>query len=112
MPAAIANIATSLRIETGRLHERVELFVRLLRHFESYYNQLCESGPAPIVARFLEVSSFAVGKRIRVSAAEETFLCTTAGLDPSGLLRVKRDDGRVETLLAADISEASDAAYN
>jgi BirA family biotin operon repressor/biotin-[acetyl-CoA-carboxylase] ligase len=112
MPAAIANIATSLRIETGRVHERVELLVRLLRRFESYYNQLCASGPAPIVARFNEVSSFANGKRIRVTAAQESFLCTTAGLDPSGLLRVKRDDGRVETLLAADISEATDAAHN
>jgi BirA family biotin operon repressor/biotin-[acetyl-CoA-carboxylase] ligase len=112
MPAAIANIASSLRIETGRVHERVELLVRLLRHFESYYNQLCVHGTAPIVARFLEVSSYATGKRVRVTAAEETFLCTTAGLDPSGLLRVKRDDGRVETLLAADISEATDAAHN
>jgi BirA family biotin operon repressor/biotin-[acetyl-CoA-carboxylase] ligase len=112
MPTAIAGIATSLRIETGRVHERVELLVRLLRRFESYYNQLCAEGPAPIVARFNEVSSFATGKRIRVTAAQETFLCTTAGLDPSGLLRVKRDDGRVETLLAADISEATDAAHN
>jgi BirA family biotin operon repressor/biotin-[acetyl-CoA-carboxylase] ligase len=112
MPAAIANIATSLRIETGRVHERAELLVRLLRCFESYYNQLCTSGPAPIAARFLEVSSYATGKRVRVTAAQETFLCTTAGLDASGLLRVKRDDGRVETLLAADISEATDAAHN
>ena len=112
LPVPIANIATSLRIETGRVHERVELLVRLLRHFESYYNQLCAHGTASIVARFLEVSSYATGKRVRVTAAQETFLCTTAGLDPSGLLRVKRDDGRVETLLAADISEATDAAHN
>jgi len=112
MPAAIADIATSLRIETGRVHERVDLLVRLLRHFENYYNQLCASGPAPLVARFNTVSSFANGKRIRVTAAQETFNCTTAGLDPSGLLRVKRDDGREETLLAADISEATDAAHN
>jgi BirA family biotin operon repressor/biotin-[acetyl-CoA-carboxylase] ligase len=112
MPAAIANIATSLRIETGRVHERIELLVRLLRRFETYYNQLCTTGPAPIVARFLEVSSYATGKHIRVAAAQETFFCTTAGLDSSGLLRVKRDDGRVETLLAADISEAQDAAHN
>jgi len=112
MPSAITGIATSLRIETGRVHERVELLLRLLHRFESYYNQLCTSGPAPIVARFLEVSSYATGKRVRVTAAQETFLCTTAGLDPTGLLRVKRDDGRVDTLLAADISEATDAAHN
>jgi BirA family biotin operon repressor/biotin-[acetyl-CoA-carboxylase] ligase len=112
MPAEIAGIASSLRIETGKVQSRLELTARLLRQFETYYNQLLSEGAAPIVARFSAVSSYARGRRIRVTTGRETFTCTTAGLDPSGLLRVKRDDGRVETLLAADISEAQDAAHN
>jgi BirA family biotin operon repressor/biotin-[acetyl-CoA-carboxylase] ligase len=112
MPADISSLATSLRIETGKSHSRIELTVRLLRRFETYYNQLLTQGAKPIVARFAEVSSYAQGRRIRVSTGNETFTGTTAGLDPSGLLRVTREDGRIETLLAADISEASDAAHN
>lgn len=112
LPAELASIATSLRIETGQAQSRVELVVRLLRRFETYYNQLLNEGPAPIVARFTKVSSYARGRRVRVSTGQETFFCTTAGLDASGLLRVERDDGRVETLLAADISEAPHAAHN
>jgi BirA family biotin operon repressor/biotin-[acetyl-CoA-carboxylase] ligase len=114
LPAEISDIATSLLIETGRAHSRLELTARLLRRFETYYNQLQNSGAAPIIARFNEVSSFANGRKVRVSVGQaggkpgstETFTATTAGLDPSGLLRVTRDDGRTETLLAADISEA------
>jgi BirA family biotin operon repressor/biotin-[acetyl-CoA-carboxylase] ligase len=120
MPAEIASIATSLLLETGRAHSRLELTARLLRRFETYYNQLLNAGVAPIVARFNEVSSYSRGLRVRVVAGGETFVATTAGLDASGLLRVTRDDGRTETLLAADISEmatevatgAADVAHN
>jgi BirA family transcriptional regulator, biotin operon repressor / biotin---[acetyl-CoA-carboxylase] ligase len=106
MADSISKLATSLRLETHRQHSRIDLCVRLLRRFESYYNQLLTEGPAPLVARFTQVSSYATGKRIRVSTAQENFAATTAGLDPAGLLRVRRDNGRTETLLAADISEA------
>jgi BirA family biotin operon repressor/biotin-[acetyl-CoA-carboxylase] ligase len=115
MPAEISDIATSLLLETGRAHSRLELTARLLRRFEVYYNQLQNFGTSAIIARFNEVSSYASGRKVRVSIGQaggkpgttETFTATTAGLDPSGLLRVTRDDGRTETLLAADISEAA-----
>jgi BirA family biotin operon repressor/biotin-[acetyl-CoA-carboxylase] ligase len=116
LPAEISANATSLLLATGRSHSRLELTARLLRRFEAYYNQLLNAGAAPIVARFSEVSSYARGRRVRVTTGKETFAATTAGLDPSGLLRVTRDDGRTETLLAADISdavtEAADVAHN
>ncbi len=107
MPESLAKIATSLRLETGRVHSRIDLVVRLLRNFESYYNQLLRDGAAPILARFSQVSSYAQGKPVRVSTSQESFIGTTAGLDSTGMLRVTRPDGRTETVLAADISEAS-----
>ena len=106
MPDALARIGASLRIVTGREFSRVDIVVRLLRRFESYYNQLISEGAAPIVKRFSDVSSYAKGKRVRVTSGNESFEGETAGLDPSGLLRVTRDNGRTETILAADISEA------
>ncbi len=45
MPAEIANIAISLRIDTGKVQSRLELTGRLLRQFENYYNQLVSEGP-------------------------------------------------------------------
>ena len=33
-----------------------------------YYNQFLAEGAAPLVARFSEVSTFARGKRVRISA--------------------------------------------
>jgi BirA family biotin operon repressor/biotin-[acetyl-CoA-carboxylase] ligase len=106
MPAELAAIATSLRMETGRAHSRVSLLVRLLRHLDRYYNQFVREGATPVLKRFAEVSSFCQGKRVRISMANETFTGITAGLEPSGLLRVARDDGRVEAVISGDVAEA------
>jgi BirA family biotin operon repressor/biotin-[acetyl-CoA-carboxylase] ligase len=106
MPAEIASLATSLRIVSGRTHSRLQLLVRLLRHLEAYYNRFIAEGPPPILARFTDVSSYACGKRVRISTASETYTGTTDGLESSGLLRVQRDDGRTDVVVSGDVSEA------
>ncbi len=106
IPADLSAIATSLRIETQRVHSRVELVARLLRHLDSYYNRFLSEGPEAIVARFSEVSSYARGKRIRVATATGTYTGTTDGLEPGGLLRVRRDDGQTLPVIAGTLSEA------
>jgi BirA family biotin operon repressor/biotin-[acetyl-CoA-carboxylase] ligase len=103
----LASIATSLRIETGRTLSRIELLARLLRHLDRYYNQFLTEGASPILKRFAAVSSFAQGKRVRISTAVESFVGTSAGLEANGLLRVKRDDGRTETVISGDVTEAT-----
>jgi biotin-(acetyl-CoA carboxylase) ligase len=108
MPEALADIATSLRIETEKFHSRLELLIRLLRHLDRYYNQFIIEGARPILRRFAQVSSYFEGKRVRVTTATETFIGTTAGLEPSGMLRVVRDDGHgIEFVLSGDVAEAS-----
>jgi BirA family transcriptional regulator, biotin operon repressor / biotin---[acetyl-CoA-carboxylase] ligase len=108
MPGELADRATSLRIETRRTHSRFELLIRLLRSLDRYYNQLVAEGATPILRRFAEVSTYFKGKRVRITTATESFTGTTAGLEPSGVLRVTRDDGRgVVSVLSGDVAEAS-----
>jgi BirA family transcriptional regulator, biotin operon repressor / biotin---[acetyl-CoA-carboxylase] ligase len=107
MPEELAPIATSLRIETGRTHSRVELAARLLRHLDSYYNRFLNDGPEAIVTRFSEVSSYARGKRVRVSTPTETFTGVTDGLEPGGVLLVRRDDGRTLPVTSGALTEAN-----
>jgi BirA family biotin operon repressor/biotin-[acetyl-CoA-carboxylase] ligase len=106
IPDSLASIATSLRIETNRVHSRIEIVVRLLRHLDTYYNRFVSDGPEAIVSRFGEVSSYARGKRVRISTATGTYLGTTEGLEPEGLLRVRRDDGRVLPVISGTLTEA------
>jgi BirA family transcriptional regulator, biotin operon repressor / biotin---[acetyl-CoA-carboxylase] ligase len=105
-PKELEELATSLHLETGKAQSRMELLVRLLREFESDYNRFLREGVASVVKRFEVVSSYASGKRVRVTNGTESYLGTTAGLGPEGLLRVERDDGHVVTVIAGDVAEA------
>ena len=100
IPTDLAPEATSLRLEAGRSFSRLELLVTILKRLEYYYGRLLEEGAAAIVERFSEISSYARGKRIRVSDASQILVGVTAGLTPEGLLLVRRDDGRIEKILS------------
>jgi BirA family transcriptional regulator, biotin operon repressor / biotin---[acetyl-CoA-carboxylase] ligase len=105
-PGELAGLATSLRQETGKTQSRMELLVRLLRDFESDYNRFLREGIAGVIQRFEVVSSYAHGKKVRVTNGTESYVGTTAGLGPEGLLQVEREDGRVVTVIAGDVAEA------
>jgi len=102
----LGSVATSLRIESGRPQSRLELLVRLLREFENDYNEFLREGSASVIDRFTKVSSYAQGKRVRVSNGKDAFTGVTAGLGPEGLLQVQRDSGQVTTVIAGDVAEA------
>ena len=105
-PGELVNLATSLRAETGKPQSRMELLVRLLHEFETDYNRFLREGVATVVARFESVSSYARGKRVRVTNGTESYVGTTAGLGPEGLLQVERDGGQLMTVIAGDVAEA------
>src|SRR5882672_6457976 len=105
-PGELASLATSLRAETGKPQSRMELLVRLLHEFESDYNRFLKEGVASVVERFESVSSYAKGKRVRVTNGTESYAGTTAGLGPEGLLQVEREDGRVTAVISGDVTEA------
>ncbi len=105
-PKELEPIATSLRLAGGRTYSRLDVLVHLLEAFDRLYNRLLSDGPTSIVTRFTEVSPYARGRRVRVKTPWEEFTGTTAGLDDTGVLRVKRDDGKTVAVLAGDVTEA------
>jgi BirA family biotin operon repressor/biotin-[acetyl-CoA-carboxylase] ligase len=103
--AEISSVASSLRKESGRTHSRLELLVRLLSQFETDYNRFLREGAPFVVQRFLSVSNFSDGHRVRVDSGHESYLGTTAGLSPEGLLLVEKDAGPLVTVIAGDVTE-------
>jgi len=104
-PAELTSIATSLRKESGRITFRLELLVRLLSQFESDYSRFLSEGATFVVERFQAASNFAKGRRVRVETGSESYVGTTAGLSPEGLLLVKRENGPPTTVIAGDVTE-------
>jgi BirA family transcriptional regulator, biotin operon repressor / biotin---[acetyl-CoA-carboxylase] ligase len=104
-PVDLAETSTSLQMETGRAQSRLEVLVQFLREFESDYGGLQREGATSVVKRFEVTSSYARGKRVRVTNGKDSFTGVTAGLGDEGLLRVKRDSGEVTTVIAGEVAE-------
>jgi BirA family biotin operon repressor/biotin-[acetyl-CoA-carboxylase] ligase len=105
MPDELQDIATSLAIEGGRHFSRLHLLAELLREVERYYHMLLKEGNAAIVREWAESSSYAQGKRVCVKTSKHNYSGVTSGLDASGALKIRRDDGATELLVAGEITE-------
>jgi BirA family transcriptional regulator, biotin operon repressor / biotin---[acetyl-CoA-carboxylase] ligase len=104
-PADLNGIATSLCAETGKKQSRLELVARLLREFETDYNRFLREGSSSVTERFTQISSYALGKKVRVTNGSDSYVGVTAGIRPEGLLQVQREDGAIITVLAGDVTE-------
>jgi BirA family biotin operon repressor/biotin-[acetyl-CoA-carboxylase] ligase len=103
-PPDIADVATSLRLGTGRCWSRVDLTAALLRSLDREYRQL-QSAPNAQVAlqsRFEKASSYARGRQVQVDE-NAGYTGVTEGLDTRGFLLVRTDDGNLRTVLSGGV---------
>ncbi len=105
IPQELQEVATSLAIEGGKHYSRLQIVIELLREAERHYHMLLREGNAAIVREWSAESSYAEGKRVRIKANGSEYTGTTAGLNTSGALKILRDDGQPELLVAGEISE-------
>jgi BirA family biotin operon repressor/biotin-[acetyl-CoA-carboxylase] ligase len=91
-PAELEALATSLKTYT----DAAEILIALLREVDRYTSE----DPEDILRLFTHASSYACGRRVRVDQPDGVIEGTTAGLDASGFLIVRKDDG-TDTLIVA-----------
>jgi BirA family transcriptional regulator, biotin operon repressor / biotin---[acetyl-CoA-carboxylase] ligase len=107
-PKEISSLATSLKLETGKTWSRIELAGQMLKRLETLCRELEQAGGDRIIKRWSEVSSYARHKRVEVVCNGTSYSGETAGLDENGFLRIKRDDGRMETVYTGTVVEAGE----
>jgi len=107
-PPEIVADATSLRLATGHLQSREDLLIGLLPTIDSFCRMLVEGGRQPILDQFARRSSYVRAKRVRVDQPGGILTGTTAGLDPSGFLKLRKDDGSESLILAGGVRPATD----
>ena len=106
-PDELSAIATSLRMVTGRVHSRERLLVELVSSVTSFCSLLEKEGREPILAMFSRASSFVYGRRVYVDQGDAMLQGTTAGLDPSGFLVLRGDDGKQNVIIAGGVRPCS-----
>jgi BirA family biotin operon repressor/biotin-[acetyl-CoA-carboxylase] ligase len=102
-PGEIASMATSLRLAGKRGVAREELLVTLLEEIDSCCKILTTEGSPAILELFTRHSSYAQGRRVRVERDGGIVEGTTCGVDASGFLVVRDDNGKETTILAGGV---------
>ena len=107
-PADIAEEATSLRIAAKRPLSREQLLVALLHAIDRYQSVLAGvDGKQRILSMFSQRSSYACNKRVKVEQSTGVLEGVTAGLNASGFLILRKDDGTEDLVLAGGVRPAS-----
>jgi BirA family biotin operon repressor/biotin-[acetyl-CoA-carboxylase] ligase len=94
--------ATSLRLQAGREFSKEEILLALMPAIETYQALDKDS----ILRLFIQASSYATDRRVVVTQPEGIIEGVTAGLDPSGYLIVRKDDGTDTLILAGGVRAA------
>ncbi|MEJ7847233.1 MAG: biotin--[acetyl-CoA-carboxylase] ligase [Pyrinomonadaceae bacterium] len=105
-PPEIADIATSIKAETGQVRTGDEISAILTRFHGYFYDILSdENGPETIRDALCRRSTYANGKSVRVVLENERITGVTDGLEENGALRLKTLDGGVKIIQAGDVEQ-------
>jgi BirA family biotin operon repressor/biotin-[acetyl-CoA-carboxylase] ligase len=106
-PVELGGIATSLRLVSSRAHSRERLLLELLPAIDRYCALLEKDGREPILEMFSRVSSYVTGRRVCVDQDGSELLGITAGLNDSGFLVLRKDDGSNHLIVAGGVRPCS-----
>ncbi|MDQ7030868.1 MAG: biotin--[acetyl-CoA-carboxylase] ligase [Ardenticatenia bacterium] len=98
---ALPLAATSVALETDRCPSRQALLLALLSRWEAHYQQLQQGRWTLDLWR---ARAPMLGRPITVVAGDTTWSGTAIDVAPDGALLVRRPDGHVEALYAADVT--------
>ncbi len=106
-PAELADQATSLRIASGREQSRERILTAMLPAIDAYCTLLADTGKHAILDMFSHASSYVSGRRVTVDQGHSVLTGTTAGLNESGFLLLRQDNGQQNLIVAGGVRPCS-----
>ena len=103
-PEDIAEIATSLKLETGESFRRVELIASICRYFETYFEQFMDMKDLSGIIEEYNAHLISRGRIVKVLDPKDEFMGEAVGINTLGELLVKRADGKIVNVYAGEVS--------
>lgn len=104
MPVELAEIATSLRIETGISWSRKALLLAVLQAFEKDYVNFVKNGTLESVIHRCRAHSSLIGKQIRIVTGNREEFAEAVDISDRGELIVRKPTGEICPLISGEIS--------
>lgn len=96
--------ATSLAIASGQKWDRVDVIADFLKEWEQLYNLYQEQGFSSIITLW-EALSVSLGKKVRLITPQGDMVGVPIGLDESGAIRIRQEDGTEKSVFSAEMGE-------
>lgn len=100
----IAKTATSLRIETGKILKRSTLIAEIMKRFEKDYEEYVKAEDLSGIREEYNRLMVNCGKEVRILGAKEPYEALALGINNSGELLVRKEDGSEEAVYAGEVS--------
>lgn len=108
-PEELLKQAVSLRLAAGRRFDRAGLLADFLAEWESLYDLFLQDGFSPIGALW-ESLSVSLHKPARLTTPQGELTGVPVGLEESGAIRVRKEDGTVVSIFSAEMGEPLERA--
>lgn len=99
----VSEIATSVREELGHEVDRSDFAANLINLLEKWYEELNSKGKSTIIDEWKKRWGD-LNKRVRVRIDRNLIEGIAYDLDQNGFLLIRRDNGKVERIIAGDVT--------
>lgn len=103
-PEEIADKATSLRIEIGEVQKRAPIVAEIMSEFEKCYEEFEKQEDLSFIQEEYNKLLVNCGKDVCILGAKESYQAHALGINETGELIVRREDGSKETVYAGEVS--------
>ena len=103
LPSELRQIATSIKIETGRDADRAELAVTILRALDADYNRVC-SGKFETVANEWVRHCSTIGRDVIIQLGDRKVQGRAESLGDDGSLMLRTQHGHLERIIGGDVT--------
>lgn len=102
-PIELRNVATSLRIASGRSHRRADLAASILRELDADYALIRERQFARLADEWAEQCS-TLGREVTIRVGDRVLRGRAEALDEDGALLLRTEHGRLERIIGGDVT--------
>lgn len=103
-PPKLRDTATSLRIETGSTVKRSPVIASVMQHFEKNYEQFLETENLSFMMDPYNQMLVNCNREVTIIGAKEQYQAHAIGINETGELIVRQEDGTVEAIYAGEVS--------
>jgi BirA family transcriptional regulator, biotin operon repressor / biotin---[acetyl-CoA-carboxylase] ligase len=102
-PPELRKLATSLKIESGRMISRAELATTILRALDADYARIGGGGFAKVADEW-EAHCQTIGRNVTIQIGERRLRGRAEALDDDGALLLRTEHGRLERVIGGDVT--------